>query len=110
MLTCLGGERAILEELLDAVLVHVDVVDAQTVEQIAAVDAVVVEQHVADHVPEVEDRAVDVEDDQEPIVRVALPKPGVVVGKATHPVASTGRLAHRSSTVPTADEWLVDYG
>ena len=74
----------------------VDVLDTQTVEQIAAVGTVVVEQHVPDHVSEVEDRAVDVEDDQEPIVGVALPKPGVVVGKATHPVPGTGRLAHRN--------------
>ena len=104
MLTCIGRERATLEKLLDAVLMHVDVLDAQTVEQIGAMDAVVVQQHVPDHVAEIEDRAVDVEDDQEPIVGLTLPKPGVVVGKATHPVAGTGRLAHRNSTVPTADE------
>src|SRR5262249_17557291 len=44
-------------------------------------------EHVTDHLPQVEDRAVDVEHDQEPFVGLTPAEAGVVLRQAAHPVA-----------------------
>ena len=80
------------QELLHPVLVHIDVLHAQAVEEVGAVLPVVVEEHMSDHVTQIEDRAVDVEHDEQPVVGRAPADPGVVLGEATHPVARVDRF------------------
>ena len=82
-----GRERHVAQQLVDLVLVDGDVVGGEALEPVRAVGPVERQQHVPDHVPHIQDRAVDVEDDQQLIIGI-LPADAVVVGgEAPHPVA-----------------------
>jgi hypothetical protein len=64
-----------------------DVVGGETVEPVGTVGPVERQQHVTDHVPHVQDRAVDVEDDQQLILGISAAEAAVVRGEPPHPVA-----------------------
>ena len=68
------------------VLVHRDVLRAQADEVAGAVGAVVIDQHAADHVAHVQDGPIDVEDDHQRVVRMALPHGRVLLGEGSHPI------------------------
>jgi hypothetical protein len=74
------------QEAADLVLVHIDVVGPESAEMGGAVRAVVGHEQVADHVPHVEDGPVDVEHDEQVVVRVFDPHGGVVPGQTAHPI------------------------
>jgi hypothetical protein len=82
-----GRERHVPQQLVDLVLVDGDVVGGETVEPVGAVGPVERQQHVTDHVPHVQDRAVDVEDDQQLILGILAAEAAVVGGEPPHPVA-----------------------
>jgi hypothetical protein len=81
-----GGERQVAEELVDAVLVDPDVGGAEPVEVLAAVLPVIAEQRVDHQMAQVQDGAVDVEDDAELLLGVGASHPLVVGGEFPHPV------------------------
>jgi hypothetical protein len=82
-----GRERHLLQQLVDLVLVDGNVVGGEVVEPVGAVGPVERRQHVTDHVPHVQDRAVDVEDDQQLIRGIRVAEAAVVRGEPPHPVA-----------------------
>jgi hypothetical protein len=80
-------ERHVPQQPVDLVLVDGDMVGAQTVEPVGTVGPVERQQHLTDHVPHVQDRAVDVEDDQQLILGILAAEAAVVGGEPLHPVA-----------------------
>jgi hypothetical protein len=82
-----GRERHLPQQLVDLVLVDGDVIGGETVEPVGAVGPVEQQQHLTDHVPHVQDRAVDVEDDQQLILGILAAEASVVGGEPPHPAA-----------------------
>ena len=99
---CLGhGELG--EKPIDVILMNRDVLNPQPDEVAGLMDTVIVDQDMPDHVPHVEDRPVDIEDDHQLIVRMALPDGSELIRERPHPVGprkvSCGRFVARDHLV-----------
>jgi hypothetical protein len=81
-----GEKASTIEKGFDLVLVYVDVLRSQPVEQVSAVHAIELVQHVAHQVTHVEDRPVNVEHHEQVILWVSDAAVDTVVGQAAHPV------------------------
>jgi hypothetical protein len=81
-----GENASPIEKGFDLVLVYVDVLGSQPVEQLSAVHAIELVQHVAHQVTHVEDRPVDVEHHEKVILWVSDAAVDIVPGQAAHPV------------------------
>ena len=70
--------------------IRVDVGHLDAAEVIRPVYPVVVDESATDDVPLVDDRAVDLEHDQQPVCRMGGPEAGEVPGQRQHPVPTSG--------------------
>ena len=77
-----------LEQRLDVILRHRDVLGHEPVEQVGAAIAIEAEQHVRNEMPEIHDRAVDVEDDRQLIGGMPASNGCVVIREGSHPVGA----------------------
>ena len=80
------------EDALEVSGIHVDIGRLDASEVIRPVHSVVVEESATDHMPVVDDGAVDLEYDQQSVCRVGGAYAGVVPGQRQHPVPI---FAHR---------------
>jgi len=79
--------------------IRVDVGHLDAAEVIRPVHPVVVEESATHDVPLVDDRAVDLEHDQQPVCRIDGAEAGEVPGQRQHPVPTSG---HRRVPYPDA--------
>jgi hypothetical protein len=70
--------------------IRLDLGHLDAAEAIHPVHPVVVEELATDQVPLVDDRAVDLEHDQQPVCRIGGPEAGEVPGQRQHPVLTSG--------------------
>ena len=79
-------QRPFFQKAVQLILVNLDILDVQSMKIRSAVAPVVSEKNPADHIPHIEDCAVDVENNHQRLLGVFLPRPVKPVRESPHPV------------------------